>query len=144
MIGLRYLLRCVDDVVYNIGSRLIIYRSGPLVLRNEMVFFCTVTIFVATDNRGESNSVNVSVICPRSLSRRMPSVCRGFVSVSFRFLRQHGGTSVIHPVNEYARPFFGRFRDNAAAWSTFNYSQTFGQLLRTSEKFPIGIDFIFF
>lgn len=41
-------------------------------------------------------------ICPRNIPHGMPSVCRGFVSASFRFLRQHGGLSLIYPLTEYA------------------------------------------
>lgn len=36
-------------------------------------------------------------ICPGNIPHGMPSVCPAFVSASFRFLRQHGGLSVIYP-----------------------------------------------
>lgn len=62
-----------------------------------------VTIFVAVGAIARTRA-----ICPGNIPYGMPRVCRGFVSASFRFLRQHGGLSVIYPNSPNTQPLSSR------------------------------------
>lgn len=67
--------------------------------------------FLSLRDRGRDNIcrgrtiARTRAICPGNVPHGMPSVCLAFVSASFRFLRQHGGLSVIYPCSPNTRYF---------------------------------------
>lgn len=102
-------------------ARNLIYR-GPRdpVGRNETsyvpFFFFSLSFssfFFLSSRRGTDVTIFVAgrpiartrAICPGNIPHGMPSVCPAFVSASFRFLRQHGGLSLIYPRSPNTRYF---------------------------------------
>lgn len=82
--------------------------------RDELPSLSLSSFFFLSSGRGTDVTIFVAdrpiarrtrAICPGNIPHGMPSVCPAFVSASFRFLRQHGGLSLIYPRSPNTRYF---------------------------------------